>query len=435
MSWPETVGLITGILTIAGVIVALTRYVTQLQSQVRLERLQVEKEQAEKARSDLTATNRLLLEELTSARRTGAAASAKKAEIDKELSCLMKLTSAGAGSVYLPLPGDSTEQVAGLVFLAIQPVTEHTMKLRKKLIPLHSLAGRCFTDARSLVVANTKSSPDYYRKADDVSGYRTQDTLSMPLRSGGKVVGVLQLLNKQSEKKFSEQDLAEVQQLSAKLAAKVEEFSRTPGNLELLGVVPDTDSQYATIMFCDLTGSSRLFQELNISAAIQHINEYLEELCDVAFRYGATVDKYMGDGVLLRFNVPHAVNDHPLAAVRAALDMQTAFNAMKKDWLTMGEAVLGGLYTRAGLAYGPVQKAIVGHPQYQYLTILGPAVNAAVNLCEIAARDRNVIVIDELLYQQMSDRVRVAEIPIASLGKAQHYTSSAYEVVSVSVGK
>ena len=149
MSWSDTVGLITGILSIAGVIVGLTRYVTKLQSRVRLERLQVEKEQAEQSRSDLAATNRLLLEELASARRTGAAASAKKAEIDDELAALMKLASARAGSVYLPLRGDSPEQASGLVFLAIAPVTEATMKLRKKIIPLHSLAGRCFTNARA----------------------------------------------------------------------------------------------------------------------------------------------------------------------------------------------------------------------------------------------------------------------------------------------
>ena len=51
-------------------------------------------------------------------------------------------------------------------------------------------------------------------------------------------------------------------------------------------------------MFCDLTSSSTLFQELNVSAAVQHINEYLQVVCDVAFSHGATVDKYMGDGAL-----------------------------------------------------------------------------------------------------------------------------------------
>jgi class 3 adenylate cyclase len=281
------------------------------------------------------------------------------------------------------------------------------------------------------VVSNAKSEPNHYEKADNVSGYHTQDALNIPLRSASGVVGVLQLLNKQGTTGFSEADLEKVDRLAAPMARKVEEFSRLPGSLELLGITPDTDSQYATIMVCDLTASSSLFQELNVSAAIQHINEYLEQLCNVAFRYGATVDKYLGDGVLFRFNVPHPVNDHPLAAVRSALDIQLAFDGIKKDWLTIGE-VLGGLYTRAGLAYGPVQKATVGHPQYQYVTIFGRAVNSAVNLCEMAPRDRNVVVIDELLYRQLSGRARVQNIPINSLGKARNYTTAAYEVLSIS---
>lgn len=427
-TWPETIGLITGLLTIAGVIVAVTRHISQLQSQLSLQRLDAEKSVAESARSDLAATNKMLLEELAVARRTGGAASAKKAEIDNELSSLMTLMSSSAGSVYLPLLDPSSEQVQGLVFLAIQPVNEHTMKLRKKIIPLHSLAGRCFTDARSLVVANARTSQDHYDKADEVSGYRTEDTLNIPLRSNGKAVGVLQLLNKKGEDRFSERDLDKLQQLSGKIANKVQEFSLLPGSLELLGILPDTDTEYATIMFCDLTASSVLFQELNVSAAVQHINEYLEELCNVAFRYGATVDKYMGDGVLFRFNVPHPIADHPLAALRSALDMQKAFDAIKKDWLTMGE-VVSRLYTRVGLAYGPVQKATVGHPQYQYQTIFGRAVNSAVNLCESAARDRNVIVIDQPLYERLSPKIRTKPIPIADLGKARHYTPSAYEVI------
>ena len=430
MSFPETIGVITGILTIAGVLVAVTRYITQLQSQVRLERLAAEKAEADKTRSDLTATNKLLLEELAIARRTGAAASAKKAEIDAELSSLMKLTSAGGGSVYLPLVQNDSDQPAGLVFLSIQPVTQQTMKLRRKIIPLQSLAGKCFKDARSIMLANSKNSPDHYAKADAVSGYKTQDVLNIPLRSNNEVVAVLQLLNKQESERFSEDDLTKAHQLSVKLAQRVTEFTALPGHLNVLGVTADRKDEYATILFCDLTGSSHLFRELNVSAAIHHINEYLEELCNVAFRYGATVDKYMGDGVLFRFNVPHPVDEHPSAAVRAALEMKDVFDAIKKDWLTMGD-ILDSVYTRAGLAYGPVQRATIGHPQYQYLTIFGTAVNAAVNLCENGARDQNTVVIDEQLYRQLPETVLVDPLSIASLGKAQQYTKSAYEVFQI----
>lgn len=426
MTWPELVGLITGVLTVASVLVGVTRYMTRLQFQIRVERLEAEKDEADRSRMDLAASNKLLIDELTAARSTGAIISAKKAEIEEELSSLMKRMQAGAGSVYVALPTEAGKDPCGLVFISILPTTAKTLKLRKKQVPIESLVGRCLMKGEAFTIANAKASSDHYAKADEVSGYRTQDTLNLPLRSQDKVFGVLQLLNKQGGP-FGETDIVRVEDLAATMAAKVDEFLRIPESLDFLRVAPQRDSQTATVMFCDLTASSILFEELNVSAAVQHINEYLEAICDIAFAFGATVDKYAGDGVLLRFNVPRSIESHPLKALEAALEIQTAFDLIKKDWLTMG-APLNGLYTRAGIAYGPVQKANIGHPQYQYLTLFGLPVNAAVSLCDVAARDRNVIVIDEALYQQLRDSVEVDELPHADLGKARKYTSAAYAV-------
>jgi class 3 adenylate cyclase len=429
MTLPEIIGLTTGIIGIVSVIVAVTRYLTQLQLKNQLNQIENKKLQAEKLCSELKAKNKDLLEELTMARSSGGVLSAKKEEIENDLCSLMRLVSAESGSVYIPLHDDNVQdQVVGLIFLTIKPLGEKTIKLRKEIIPVHnSIVGRCFTEGRPLMVANAKSSQDHYEKADKISGYSTRNTVNVPLKRKGKIIGVLQLLNKQGDENFSEQDLANLQQFSKEIAEKVEAFSQLPGSIESLAVNTLENSQYATIMFCDLTASSVLFQELNVSEAIRLINNYLEELCKIAFSYGATVDKYMGDGVLFRFNVPHPVANHPLKAIQAALKMQIAFNKIKESWVRM-DGVLEKLYTRTGIAYGPVQKAIVGHPQYQYLTIFGRAVNTAFNLCENGTRERNVIIIDELLYEQISPKVSATKIPLDNLGKAEQYTSSAYEI-------
>lgn len=430
MSWPQIVSIITGLLSIGGVVVSVTRYITRLQLEVRLERLQAEKEKAETSRSDLVAMNKLLVDELAAARRIGAVASAKKGEIDEELASLMKLAEAGGASIYVPLPGDASDREKGLAFLSIQPTTQQTLKLRRKIVPLESLAGRCYKTGKPFTVADSNRSPDHFGKADQMSGYSTQDTLNFPLYQQGKVVGILQLLNKQGGSRFVEEDIIRIERLSPKLATKVEEFVRIPENMEVLGVVPQRDADCATVMFCDLTSSSTLFQELNVSAAVQHINEYLQAVCDVAFSHGATIDKYMGDGALFRFNVPRPLENHPRLALQAAFEMQRAFDELKRDWLAMGE-VLDAVFIRIGIAYGPVQHATVGHPQYQYLTIFGTPINVAVNLCDIARRDRNVIVIDEMLNRQLPGRLETRQIPDVQIGKALKYTSAAYELLTM----
>ncbi len=421
------IGLITGGLTIVGAIIALTRYLTNLQTQVKIERLESQNQKSEQTIKDLAAKNKFIAEELTAARKTGSALSAQKAEMDQLLMSIMSSLEADAGSIYIPLFPSEGHEANGLVFLAINPINEHTERLRKQVIPLKSLVGRCYRTEKPFVVGNSKTNEEHYTRADDISGFRTQDSLNYPIKYNETVVGVLQLLNKKDEKEFTELDIQQVDQLSHALSQKIDNFLRTPKHLDVLGIAQQNNYESATVLFCDLTSSSTLFDELNVTAAIQHINEYFEKVCDVAFANGATVDKYMGDGVLLRFNVPHPVKEHPEAAIKTAFQIQKAFEELKQDWLMIG-GQLEGIFSRIGLSYGKVQKAIVGHPQYQYLTLFGDPVNTSAKLCSIASRDRNIIVIDEQLYKHVEHRVQVEDIPDNQLGGAKRYTNQAYEV-------
>ena len=54
-----------------------------------------------------------------------------------------------------------------------------------------------------------------------------------------------------------------IEKLSPKLATKVDEFARMPENMEVLGVVPQRDDKCATVMFCDLVGSTALSEQLD----------------------------------------------------------------------------------------------------------------------------------------------------------------------------
>ncbi len=427
MTTTELVGLITGVLTILGVVVALTKYVTQLQFKMRQERLKAENELAEKRIGDLAARNKELLNEIVITKRVGTAALTRKMDIDDELLSIMKTMQAEAGSIFVPLPSRSSSGPFGLVFLSILPLGKQTAKLKKKIIPMRSSAGRCFTIAKPYVSPKAEAAPEHYSKADLVSGYRTEDMLNFPLRHRGETVGVLQLLNKEGSEYFTESDIQLAEPFTGPLATKVSNFISTPENFEILGITPEQDAEHATVMFCDLTRSSILFQEMNVSMAIQHINEYLERISDIGLSYGATVDKYTGDGVLFRLNVPRPVKDHPFKAVSAALEMRTAFEKLKSEWITMGRP-LTSIYTRIGIAYGEVHQAVIGHPQYQYLTIFGTPVNVAVNLCEAAVRDRNVIIIDKGMYDELSGKVLVEQLPKERLGKAMSYVKSAYEL-------
>lgn len=428
MTTTELVGLITGILTIVGSVIAVTRYLTQLQFRLHQERLEAEKRAVEKKLSDLEATNRELLNQIAIARRVGTAALVRKMAIDEELASIMKTTQAQAGSILIPLQSQALSEPRGFIFLSIQPLGEPALRLRRKIIPITSSAGFCFRTGKPYATPNSKSDPAHYDKADKISGYHTEDMLNYPLWYRGEVVGVLQLLNKEGPDRFGEDDIQVVEPFVPSLAEKVAEFVHVPENLEILGVTPERDPEQSTILACDLTQSSLLFREMGTSIAVQHINEFLEKTCDICLSYGATIDKYIGDGVLFKFNIPRRVKHHQYQALLAALEMRKAFERLKDEWCAMGEPVTG-LYIRIGIACGQVHEAIVGHPQYQYVTVFGHPVNIAINLCEAAPRDRNVIVIDEHMYRELADKVLIEKRFLREqLGKAAFYIDTAYEV-------
>ena len=427
MTPTEIIGLITGVLTVLGVIVTITRYLTQLQFRITQERLEAEKEAAEKRSRDLEARYQDLLNQLAIAKRVGTTAIVRKMAIDEELLSIMKVMRAQAGSILIPITRKASREISGLAFLSIQPLGEQSARLKRKIIPLQSSAGSCLRTGKPYASPDSKSDPTHYDKADLISGYRTEDMLNYPLIYQGEVIGVLQLLNKEGAERFTESDIPFVEPFAKSLTEKVAEFIYVPENFEILGFMQEREPEYATIMVWDLTQSSLLFRELGTSVAIQHINENFEKLCDIALRYGATVDKYIGDGVILKYNVPRRVKDHPYQAVAAAMEMKLGFERLKGEWLTMGEP-LTGLYIRIVIAYGQVYEAVVGHPQYQYVTVFGQPVNVAINLCEAARRDRNVIIIDERAYRELSGKILAEQISREQMGKASSWIQTAYEV-------
>jgi len=180
----------------------------------------------------------------------------------------MKVMGAKASSIFIPLRSQSSTESLGLVFLSIRPFDAKAKTLKREIIPLQSLAGRCYEEVIPYVVSNSRQDPRHYREADCVSGFHTKDVLNYPLRYQGEIIGVLQLLNKQSPDGFSNDDIENVEPLAEELAVKVMDLAQDPNTFKILGITRDRKVKDATVMFCDLTRSAILFREMSTSTAI-----------------------------------------------------------------------------------------------------------------------------------------------------------------------
>ena len=439
------VAIAAGLLGILGVVVAVTKRWSRAESEVEKAKLADEnrvlaaKLEAAEARREkekevlaaqvaaLEDRRDQLLEQISVNSRAGSAALAQKAELDVELQGLMKKMQASGGSLYVPVHSPRGE-VQGLAFLSIEPFTVKNQALRTKLIPLKSMAGRCFSDGRSFIVTNAEESPDRFKAAAAIADYRPSTTANVALREGDQTVGVLQLLRAEGEPGFCEADIERVQAMLGGLAVRVAGIARTPEYLKLLGVGGEAAPETGTALYFDLSHSALLFQELSPSFALQLLNDYFECVCEEGFHEGATVDNYMGDGGLLRFNVPRAVAEHELAAVRAGIAMNRAFAKMKDEYWATISPRLARLHHRSAVASGPLQRATLGHSQVQHLTVIGHTIAVAAALCQTADRDCETLVISGETYAAVRERVVAEPVPVERLGKAALFTGGAYEV-------
>jgi class 3 adenylate cyclase len=412
------VAIVAGSLAIVGAIVGYAKFMVQAPLVAGNAKLEAEKAQVDAARAELERTlgnererlaelderNRTLRQDLVNLR-LGKTSVFLKHEIDAELQEAMAALDVSESSILVPGPAPSASH---FVFLSIHGPA--ASKLRKAKLALDKgIVGRVFASGTPHNTTNAYDDPSFFSGIDRKGEHETQAMLTSPLRQNGRVVGVVQFLNKAGG--FTQADEATAQEYAALLAPKVATFARSPENFELLGLAWQSEDRDATVAFCDLTSSSALLERMNVPSAIDCINEYLEQQCDIAMRYGATVDKYIGDGAMLRFNVPRLIahDDHAVRAVEAALEMRDAFEQLKESWVNEGLPV-GDIYNRVGLSCGTVHEAKIGHPQFQQITVIGAAVNDAANLCETATREGNVVIVAERLRQRLGDRFVVRAV-------------------------
>jgi adenylate cyclase len=97
----------------------------------------------------------------------------------------------------------------------------------------------------------------------------------------------------------------------------------------------------------------------------------------VVFRYEGTVDKYIGDGLMVFFGDPEPQPDHAVRCVRAAIDMQRKVRELKEKWEKEGGIPI---QIRIGINTGEVVVGNMGSARRLSYTVLGSPVNLAQRL-------------------------------------------------------
>ncbi|MDJ0650627.1 MAG: adenylate/guanylate cyclase domain-containing protein [Xenococcaceae cyanobacterium MO_188.B19] len=147
-----------------------------------------------------------------------------------------------------------------------------------------------------------------------------------------------------------------------------------PEGLQLGG-----ETRRITILVSDIRGFSLLASRIPAEVVVKILNLYLETMTEIIFKYGGTIDEFLGDGILAIFGAPLIQEDHAEKAVATAIAMQQAIKSVNDRIATLkdlpdislemgisintGEVVIGNIGSKARSKYG-----VVGHQAtYYYL--------------------------------------------------------------------
>jgi adenylate cyclase len=186
-----------------------------------------------------------------------------------------------------------------------------------------------------------------------------------------------------------------LRQFSPRVAEHIENLLKERGQLGLGGERVEP----VTILNSDIRGFTALSAQLEPNQVMEMLNELFGACIPIIYKYQVTVDKYIGDAILVVFGSP----DPDLEgkqwenAVRAAMEMQQAIHKLGQRWQTFNRPVF---QVGIGIHTGPVLQGFIGAEERMEYTIIGDTVNRASRYCDGA--DRGEVVISPAVYGRLS---------------------------------
>jgi adenylate cyclase len=129
-----------------------------------------------------------------------------------------------------------------------------------------------------------------------------------------------------------------------------------------------------TIMFTDIKSFTTYSSTMSPDQIQNFLAEYFDAMVQIVFKYEGTVDKYIGDGLMVFFGAPEPKSDHAIRCVKAAIEMQIKCRELKEKWVREG---LFPLKIRVGINTGEVVVGNMGTRKKLAYTVLGSDVNLA----------------------------------------------------------
>jgi adenylate cyclase len=161
------------------------------------------------------------------------------------------------------------------------------------------------------------------------------------------------------------------------------------------GKMPDLGGEKATVtvLFSDIRNFTTISEKLDAHEVVEFLNRYFERICAIILAQGGTIDKFIGDAVMVQFGAPVPYPDHAARALRTAAAMREAAVEFRR-W--MAERFAGRNLPEFNIGIGiHTGEAIAGNVGSSFrmeYTVIGDTVNLASRL-ESASKTLGCIIV------------------------------------------
>jgi adenylate cyclase len=195
-----------------------------------------------------------------------------------------------------------------------------------------------------------------------------------------------------------------------------QEILDNPESLQLGG-----QRRHLTALFADIQGFTSLSERMDPGDVVAMLNEYFTQMVDVVFEHQGTLDKFLGDGLMVFFGAPLEVPQAASQAVACALAMLQRLADMRAQGLTPIQGM------RIGINTGEAIIGNIGSEKRMDFTIIGDVVNVAARLLEVAKDINAQVIISESTFHEVEGKFPTEPAPAVVL-RGRHVPTVSYQV-------
>jgi PAS domain S-box-containing protein len=183
-----------------------------------------------------------------------------------------------------------------------------------------------------------------------------------------------------------------------------------------------------TIFFSDIQGFTELSDRVESEVLTNVLNSYLNEMSKIAHKHGGTIDKFIGDAIMIFFGDPESRGNKQdaMACLEMALDMRNQLKSLHREWDSWG--VGRPLKVRMGINTGFCTVGNFGSEERMDYTIVGSQVNLASRL-ESAAEPNQILISHDtyVLVKDVVACIKKDEVKVKGIA----YPVQSYQVIDL----